>query len=118
MRRLRARGWIECLCHVRIINLWRVGWTGSQKPILLLEMLQPDRSIDFGNTIRATHGVCKDSCLVANHLVTQRQSLALMVFGPIRDGSFNVRKLAFRPLDGRPTAIVGVKVLFLVPKDF
>lgn len=41
-----------------------------------------------------------------------------MVFGPDGYSSFDVWKSAFRPFDWRPTPIVGMEILILMPQDF
>lgn len=90
----------------------------AQQLVFLLELFEPDGTVDFGVTLLTSHRGGEESGLVADDVVAQRQSLSLVVSRPIRERPLNVRKLALGPLDGRPAAVVRVQILVFLPQYF
>ena len=51
--------------------------------ILLLELFEPTVAVDLQVAVRTAHGSGKESGLVSDDVVVQRQALTLMVPGPV-----------------------------------
>lgn len=86
--------------------------------VLLLELLEPAATADPNVAFGAADRGCEESGLVSNHVVVQGQALSLVIPRPIRQRSLDVWKLPLGSFDWRSTAIIGGKVLFLLPEYF
>lgn len=77
------------------VGLIRVGvftCFGTEQLIFLLELFQPDWAVHLCVALRAPHGRGKEHGLVPDDVVAQRKSLALVIPGPIRQSTLDVRK--------------------------
>ena len=90
----------------------------AEQAVPVLELFQPGTGQHLLSVaVGAAAGASEKEGLLFNLLIIQWESLALVVSGPVRQGLFDIRHSAFSPLDGRPTAIVRVKIFFLLAQD-
>lgn len=91
---------------------------GTEQLIFLLELFQPDWAVHLCMALRAPHGRGKEHGLVPDDVVAQRKSLALVIPGPIRQSTLDIRKFPLGPFDGRSAPIFRVEIFLFLPQDF
>lgn len=90
----------------------------AKQTVLVLEFLQPGTSQDLVFAFGTSACTGEKESLLLDHLVIQWVSLALVVSRPVRQGLLNIRDTTLGALDGRPTAIIGVEIFFLLAQEF